>query len=189
MAIPRIIRERCKREPLWPMTRYRRLLVFSEGHHRVELVLRGGHIEVEASDSRLTAGLARRYTSWVEAEHWTGAKMDKELRKRLEALLAKSATGPEKTEDACDMTWQASVPLLHAMLTITQVNGKPRETSSLLLFCEDGLFKACLNDRGNARTLWASGGTITALLEALEKALATGEAAWRKSRPYKQGKK
>jgi len=64
-------------------------------------------------------------------------------------------------------------------------DGKKRETSSITIFWGDGRLKGCLNDKANARVLFVAGETLTALLEALEAALASDQAEWRPSLPGK----
>lgn len=61
-------------------------------------------------------------------------------------------------------------------------DGDPRRTSTLLLFCENGRWSVCLNDREAGRSAWASGETPEAALDALEDGLASGDANWRASR-------
>lgn len=60
-------------------------------------------------------------------------------------------------------------------------DGSARETATLLLFCEDGQVKVCLNDREAQRSAWASGRTLDDALEALEGGLEEGSTSWRKS--------
>lgn len=61
-------------------------------------------------------------------------------------------------------------------------DGSGRQTSSLLLFFEDGLFKVCLNDRALGRTCWATGRSAEGAVMSLEGALASGSNDWRKSK-------
>jgi hypothetical protein len=65
-------------------------------------------------------------------------------------------------------------------LTETQYSdGSERQTSTLLLFVEDGLWKARLADRAAGEQLWLSGATLGQLMDTLEDALTTGNADWR----------
>ena len=66
-------------------------------------------------------------------------------------------------------------------------DGSPRVPSTLLLFCDDGMAKACLNDRDQGLTAWATGSGFLALLAALEAGLASDSLEWR--RPAGFGKK
>lgn len=77
----------------------------------------------------------------------------------------------------------ASLPALMEYLTsATWPEGDARETSTLLVFVEEGRFKGVLNDREQARSLWASSPSLAGLLEALEGMLASGSAEWREQR-------
>jgi hypothetical protein len=67
-------------------------------------------------------------------------------------------------------------------------DGTSRETSTVLLFTEDGRVKACLHDRAEARSLWSSGEGVEGALGALEHALETGQAEWRRSRSGVRGR-
>lgn len=58
-------------------------------------------------------------------------------------------------------------------------DGTARIPSSLLFFCEDGQWKACLCDRDEEKTLWASAETLQELLEALEAILQGPSPQWR----------
>lgn len=60
-------------------------------------------------------------------------------------------------------------------------DGSPRERSTISVFVEDGVVKACLSDRDQARTLWRSGPSVEDALMALETAIADGSADWRRS--------
>jgi len=67
-------------------------------------------------------------------------------------------------------------------------DGAPRRTSTLLLFVQDGLWKACLNDRAAGRSAWVSGEMLTEALSSLENALRTERASWRASEQAIPGK-
>jgi len=83
-------------------------------------------------------------------------------------------------------------PTLHAFLTQGEDDdGKERQVSTLLVFAEEGVWKACLSERDHDLTLWASAETFWGLLEALEGRLTESPVEWRKKKPYGQqgGKK
>lgn len=61
-------------------------------------------------------------------------------------------------------------------------DGSARITSSLLIFVEGGLYKACLNDRALERTGWATGPSLEACLASLDAAIASDGIEWRKSK-------
>lgn len=74
-------------------------------------------------------------------------------------------------------------PALWEYLTVDSYDdGTAREVATLLLFTEDGLFKACLNDRATSRTCWMSATTVGGLLGLLEEALQGDNAEWRTKR-------
>ena len=74
-------------------------------------------------------------------------------------------------------------PLLHEYVTaVTWADGSPRITSSLLIFFEDGIFKACINDRAAGRSGWATGKTVDQALSSLEAMLAGDRVEWRKAK-------
>lgn len=68
-------------------------------------------------------------------------------------------------------------------------DGQPRETSTLMVVAEEGLIKCCLNDRALGRSLWRSGATMDAALDALEAALVDPRADWRRRAPAPRGKR
>jgi len=58
-------------------------------------------------------------------------------------------------------------------------DGSFRETSALSFFVEDGLVKCALNDKDLKRSLYMTGTTLEAVLEALEGQLEAGGGDWR----------
>lgn len=83
-----------------------------------------------------------------------------------------------------------AVPGVREMLTETRYpDGSPRQTSTLLVFLEEGIVKCCLNDRDQAQTAWASGGSVADCLGALEAGLQRDSLQWRSSGPRKGGKR
>lgn len=83
----------------------------------------------------------------------------------------------KETADA----WPA---LFEWMTTDTWEDGVERETSTLLVFVEDGLWKGCFSDRDGSRRLWVSGATLGSMLGALDASLRSGEGDWRALRPF-----
>lgn len=57
-----------------------------------------------------------------------------------------------------------------------------RETSTLLIFCQDGSWKGCLRDRQERRTLWVATNGLFEIFDALENALCDSSAVWRDDR-------
>lgn len=62
----------------------------------------------------------------------------------------------------------------------------PRETGSLLLFRQDGVFKAMLRDPNDSTCLWVAGRTLSGVFDAAEGSLGDPGADWRMDRK-KQG--
>lgn len=60
--------------------------------------------------------------------------------------------------------------------------GKPRKTGTMMIFAEQGRWKACLHDRDQKRTCFVSAATLMALLGAVEDVLANGGGDWRADR-------
>lgn len=79
-------------------------------------------------------------------------------------------------------------PTLHQFLSDTQWDdGGARVPGTLLLFCEQGRYKACLNDRDGSRSVFVSGDSVEAILDALEAGLADDDLEWR-AKPAQQSK-
>lgn len=109
------------------------------------------------------------------SEEWEGGVMSKFL-KRLKETVNKGPGGPA----AVDPEWSKKYPAIVEYMTLVQDDDKnERETSTLLIFAEAGVWKACLGDRETGYTLWASGGTVEELLESLEAILQSPRPGWR----------
>jgi len=91
----------------------------------------------------------------------------------------------KQTPDAIGLTddakFVAAFPRVHEFLTCDKWDdGKSRVTGSLSLFIEQGVWKACLNDRDTEASLYVTGETTLACMKALEGRLdGTKEADWR----------
>lgn len=57
-----------------------------------------------------------------------------------------------------------------------------RQTSTLLIFAQDGSWKACLRDRQEQRCMWVAASVFNDLISVLEDALANGSGIWRDDR-------
>jgi len=122
------------------------------------------------------AGMECRYcTSWTDFTHARN-EMDAKLKAAL--LKAKATANPEQ---AADKDLEKLYPIMHGFLTCREgeKKGEFRETASLTVFCEDGMFKVCLSDRESGATLWASSATFQGTLDALEATLGKDEPGWR----------
>jgi hypothetical protein len=67
--------------------------------------------------------------------------------------------------------------------------GVPRVRGSLFLFLEDGVFKACLNDKDVEEVAFVTKGTFAALLDAVERGLSSSSLDWRLSTAGKARKR
>lgn len=83
---------------------------------------------------------------------------------------------------ASDAAFASVYPVLADYLTLTGMNGKDRKTATMLVFCEDGRWKACLNDRETCYYAFVSADSFTGLLEAVETGLKSGGHDWRQSK-------
>jgi hypothetical protein len=97
--------------------------------------------------------------------------------KYIQKSLAK-ATGPNH-QRAADKVFEKGTPALCEFLTCNEDAGRARQTATLLVFCDSGLFKAFLTDRETNRQLAASAGTFAGLLEALEHRITSDDPEWR----------
>jgi len=92
-----------------------------------------------------------------------------------------------------DSSWSKEHPALaEYLLSDEYPDGEVRQTSTILLFCEAGEVRACLNDRDQGRSLWATGTSVEAAFLALELRCQDEKAEWRvtnvqaKSQPSKK---
>jgi len=78
-------------------------------------------------------------------------------------------------------------PAIWDLMTTTKLkDGTSVATMTVLLFVQDGLWKACLNDRQGEVSSFVSADTALALLQAIEEGLAGDSLEWRSSKPYKR---
>lgn len=104
----------------------------------------------------------------------------------------KSAVKPDKdaTYAATDKDFAKDHPALVEFMTLRKDDaGNVRATSSLLVFCEDGQWKACFSEREEELTLWASSDSFLGLLEALEAMLESPAPQWRTKSGKRKPKK
>lgn len=82
-----------------------------------------------------------------------------------------------------DKAFTSDYPLIWEHLTATKFDdGTARQTSTLLLFAQDGVLKAMLKDKEAGLCAWVSGATWDGLLTALELALGDDLFEWRQDR-------
>lgn len=83
--------------------------------------------------------------------------------------------------DPCELALQ--IPTVYDYLGQTAwPDGSVRQTSSLLVFQQDGMFKGMLKDAEAGLCLWIAGKSLTGLLASLEAALNDPNAEWRVDR-------
>lgn len=97
--------------------------------------------------------------------------------KKPSALLP----GVNGVSPVADAVFLKAYPQVFAYLADTAwEDGSSRETATLTVFVEEGVFKACLNDRATGRSGWVSGATFTGVLKSLESGLVSDDLAWRR---------
>lgn len=102
---------------------------------------------------------------------------------RKEDLEGRGGTGPRVLTDH---KFASDYPILWSYLTQNKwQDGSPRQTSSLLLFADDGILKGMLRDRDAGLCLWVAGATVSGLFDALEAAVSDSKADWRQDRQLK----
>lgn len=97
-----------------------------------------------------------------------------------------SSCGPQSAEDAEWIDRHAA--LADYMTTDKWPDGRRRDTTTVLLFCEAGVWKACVSDRDSSCVAFVSGAGPTSVLEAVEKGLREGRLDWRPSRKFPKGR-
>jgi hypothetical protein len=127
----------------------------------------------------------RVFASWVEVLCWQ--LTDEEFlmeymlmgafEKMFGKVLVKGAA--VAAEDAEFTRRWPCVSLL--MTALRDDAGKVRTVATLTVVCEDGSFKAGLKERDQQLSLWRSGETMQGVLDALETALESGTADWKRS--------
>lgn len=97
------------------------------------------------------------------------------------STAADAATQPIAESAAVDEELASEFPALHVYLTApVDSTGKPRRTSTLVIFTESGQFKGTLIERQYDMQLWATGDTMKQVLEALDADLRNPRPLWRK---------
>jgi hypothetical protein len=81
---------------------------------------------------------------------------------------------------ASDPAFEARFPALFEHLSCSRwEDGSPRETSTLMVVCEQGCVKLGLNDRALGRSTWVSADCLDTALQAIEDGLSSGRVDWR----------
>ena len=77
----------------------------------------------------------------------------------------------EREGVAFDETFATEYPVVHAFLTEIELGGKPRQTGTLLLFTEGGVWKGCVHDRCTSRRAFVTGSGFRDLLHKIDDGL------------------
>lgn len=81
---------------------------------------------------------------------------------------------------AADAQVETRWPAFFMLMTATQDDdGRPRQTCTITIVCEDGKWKGGLRDKDAQASVWRTGSTLEGLLTSLDEALTSGEAEWR----------
>lgn len=120
--------------------------------------------------------LRQRY--WTAAELWS-------LREPAMSFLRKAAASQaarRSEPSAFAKQVNEKLPAIREYLETNRwPNGDERITSTLTVYCDDGVYKVCLNDRQEGQSLWVASECLWDALETLEGALQGGTAEWRKN--------
>lgn len=123
----------------------------------------------------------------VQWEH-EGA-MEWEVMAQFVRRVVEKAVRHQKALDSAAEEWVQTYPALWEYLSLeVHDDGTVRERSMLMCLVEDGLFKACLQDRDQGQSLWVSGTALPGALAALEAHLAAGTGEWRQMKQQGQRK-
>lgn len=120
---------------------------------------------------------------WLLCVEWTTLKGELEMGAYMKRKERRHASTVVRS--AVDDEFRARYPELYDYLTATCYDDdpkQPRTTSTLLVFGQDGCFKACLRDRAESCCCWVAAPTFLELLGVLESELAGGTAVWRDDR-------
>lgn len=102
-----------------------------------------------------------------------------EMAKFVKQVIA-SAEGKKLAAEPKDQDFKQAYPALFEYLTLRSWGpGKARETATLTVFCDGDTWKVSVNDRANHRTVFVSGDTFKATLEAVEAGLQADDLSWR----------
>lgn len=120
---------------------------------------------------------------WLSADDWTQLKGELELGAHMKRKERKNAS--EQKRAATDEQFGADYPNLYDYLTATCYDDdpkQPRQVATLLVFAQDGCFKACLRDRAESLCCWVAAPDLLGVLGVLESELDGGTAVWREDR-------
>ena len=88
--------------------------------------------------------------------------------------------GKGEGPDPIDDKMKKNYPTLWEYLSCSSwPDGEERKRSSLVMFCQDGMVKACLSDKNFNVQLWAASASFLGALEAMEGRLTEDKPEWR----------
>lgn len=113
---------------------------------------------------------------WTSHDRWEARRFClSEFVKR--ALATSQNIGPG--QKCKDEKFVKLYPAFAEFLTLEEIDGKPRQTSTISLFWQQGMFRAFLNDRDAGLSLCVCSDTFQALWNVLEKTLVSDDPGWR----------
>jgi hypothetical protein len=117
------------------------------------------------------------YLWWMTSDEYMYGVMSMDVLDEVFGGVSKTATPTAGTDPGL----AAVAPVVTLLLTDTRkVEGKVRQTATMMVVYEDGFCKLGLRDRDRDVSLWVSGPTFTDALASLEKALGERPVAWRR---------
>jgi hypothetical protein len=102
--------------------------------------------------------------------------------KKPDVINSKSGAAGRVCQAPGDSKMRRELPLLFEFLTETRwEDGTERQPGTMILFCEQGRFKACLNDKELQRVAFCTAETLEGLLEACNEGFGDDGHDWRAS--------
>jgi hypothetical protein len=101
-------------------------------------------------------------------------------RRRAEAASGTAVSAPMPSQGY----WSKLADLCEWLSAVVWEDGTPRSTGTVMIFAEDGRWKAWLHDRDGSQSCFVSSDTLEGLLASTCKAAATAGGDWR---PDKKG--
>lgn len=167
-----VARRRSGPRPHRPWWEHYGVKVFQLGEdlHLVRYSRRG--FPLDAATTRLWSG---GYAIWLRT-------VEDEVEEMLQKPTNRKVAGVA-AELPKDVRAAKEYPLLWDHLSQRKWDdGSPRQTSSVMLFEQDGVLKAMLRDKDAGLCLWVASKSLYGVLGALEAALSDPEAEWRVDR-------
>jgi len=146
-------------------------------------------------DVDCTCIVCRRVPAKIRKIHPIGFPHLKTVKSGTEGVLKVKRPTPGQFTGKVEPVWgddeflQDHPNLADHLRSVKYEDGVARQTSTLMLFSDNGTLKLCLNDRDNARSVFVSGQNIMEAFELLEKGLRESSLDWKMkgNRPGGQG--